>query len=219
MHAMKRLRVMLLLMFLATAARAADVPLRFERLDLLDGRTLNRVVIKSYDAVSAKLLVVADGKAMLVPVDLIPAPFGARLKAGAPMAGTTTAIVATRSTAPAAVAKPAPGPAALAADTAAADQEKQVTRHKQAAEARAQRYFQYEFKAGSDAISVTLLDLETDQPEAVDGWPDRYRTKGKAYVEFFDSKGRSFSRTTCLFEVITEQKPNQPVRVVDFAQK
>ena len=68
------------------------------------------------------------------------------------------------------------------------------------------------------SVSITALDIDADQPEAIMGWPGRYRTKGKAYLEFYDSRGNSFSRTTSSFEVITEQKPGQMPKVVDFTR-
>jgi hypothetical protein len=178
------------------------------------------VVVKSYDAATGKLLLVADGKAMLVPADLIPPPLAARLKAGVPAAGSTTAFVTSQPVAPSAVPeKPASAPTVQMIDTpSATGSDQMLASHKGAAEERAQRYYRYEFKAGSDAISVTALDIETEQPEAIMGWPDRFRTKGKAYLEFYDSKGGSFSRTTSSFEIITEQKPGQLPKVVDFTR-
>jgi hypothetical protein len=105
------------------------------------------------------------------------------------------------------------------ADTSnATDSDPVLARHKEAAQTRARRYYQYEFQAGSNSISVTALDIEMDQPEAITGWLGRYRTKGKAYLEFYDSRGGSFSRTTSSFEVITEQNPGQPPQVVDFTR-
>jgi hypothetical protein len=38
-------------------------------------------------------------------------------------------------------------------------------------------------------------------------------------MEFYDSNGRSFSRSTSSFEVLTEQEPGQPLTVVDFSVK
>jgi hypothetical protein len=222
MSALKRFRMRTVLLFLAAGAiaRAAEVPLRFARLDLMDGRTLTNVVVRSYDAATGKLLLVADGKAMLVPANLIPPPFAARLKAGVPAAGSTTALVTTQPVAPSAVSeKPASAPAIQVVDTPSATGSDQLlASHKEAAQTRARRYYQYEFKAGSDAISVTALDIDMDRPEAIEGWLGRYRTKGKVYLEFYDSKGNSFSRTTSSFEVITEQKPGQPIKVVDFTR-
>ncbi len=212
---------LLALLLLAARAPAADVPLRFDRIDLTDGRTLRNVVVKSYDRAADKLLLVADGSAMLIPATLVPAPFGARLREGAPPAGGSTAVVATRVVPPAALPAPTvPMPAAPpgAADHGA-DRERLLARHKQAAEARALRYFRYEFQAGSSAISVTAVDLETEQPQKVEGWPGRYRTKGTARLEFYDSKGNSFSRSAGAFEVLTEQKAGEPMTVVAFTPK
>jgi len=208
----------LILLAARALAPAADVPLRFDRIELRDGRTLRNVVIKSYDAATDKLLLIADGTAMLVPVNLIPAPFAAHLKADAPPAGGSTAVVATRAAAPAP--QPVPMPAApLGASDQGVDQERLRAAHRQAAEARALRYYRYEFQAGSSAISVTAVDIETEPPEKVEGWPGRYRTKGTARLEFYDSKGNSFSRSAGAFEVLTEQKPGESVRVVDFRPK
>src|SRR3954463_1984455 len=61
-----------------------DVPLHFARLDLTDGRKLKNVVIKSYDAKSEKLLIVASGKAMTVPIRLLPPPYDQKLKSAPP---------------------------------------------------------------------------------------------------------------------------------------
>src|SRR3954466_5433605 len=61
---------------------AADdvLVLQFPQLALSDGRKLKNVVVKSYDAKSEKLLVIADGKAMTLPVALLPAPLNETLK-------------------------------------------------------------------------------------------------------------------------------------------
>lgn len=204
-------------------ARAADVPLQFVRLDLRDGRTLTNVVIKTFDAASGKLLLVADGKAMVVPVNLIPAPFDEGLKKAAPPAGATTAVVAVQSVAPRVVVmQPAPDSVerpVIIDPHSMSDSERLIAWHKEAAAAHARRYFQYEFKAGSDAIVVTELDLEMNQPQMVDGWPGRYRTTGRALLTFYESKGRSFSRSACAFEVLTEGKAGEPLKIVDFSRK
>jgi hypothetical protein len=220
MNALKRFRMRTVLLFLAAGAVAwaTEEPLRFTQLDLMDGRTLTNVVVKSYDTATGQLLLVADGKAMLVPENLIPPPLAARLKAGAPAAGSTTNLVTPHPDTPSAVPEqPASAPTAqVSATPSDAGSDQQLARHQKAAETRARRYYRYEFQVGSNAISITALDIETDQPEAIEGWLGRYRTRGKVYLEFYDSKGRSFSRTTSSFEVITEQKPGQPIKVIDF---
>lgn len=219
------------LLAIVAAGAAGTVPTKFVRMDLLDGRTLTNVELVSYDAASGKVLLIADQKAMLVPVNLIPAPFAARLKHDLPEAGATSSVVGN---APAATVHPipaadrsgvivrptipvSPAPTPVASGAAGADQN--LAAHKQAAEARAARYYRFDYQAGSGSILVTALQIETDQPEEVQGWPGRYRTEGRAFMEFYDSKGGSFSRATSRFEVLTEQTPGKPLTVVGFTPK
>src|SRR5690606_30535671 len=72
---------------------ATELPTNFTRLDLLDGRTLMRVVLKSYDAESDKVLLLVDGRATVVPVKLIPPPFADHFRALATRSGASTTIV------------------------------------------------------------------------------------------------------------------------------
>ncbi len=51
------------------------------RLRLLDGRTLENVVIRSYDVHVSKVLLIANGRAMLIPITLIPSPYAEKIKA------------------------------------------------------------------------------------------------------------------------------------------
>jgi hypothetical protein len=232
MNAVKRLCLVVEFGLLAagTAIAADTTPTKFARIDLLDGRTLKNVELVSYDAATDKVLLVADQKAMLVPVNLIPAPFAARFKHDLPESGATSSIVANGAAvaprpshatpAMQPVVNPRPTivvPAPANAGIAGGGQT--LARHKQVAEARAARYYRFEYKAGSDSIMVTGLQIETDQPELIEGWPERYRTQGRAFLEFYDSKGGSFSRATSRFEVLTEQKPGKPLTVVEFIPK
>ena len=226
---MKALRLLALVGLLAVAAAAEDkTPLQFTRIDLLDGRTLTDVILKTYDAASGNILLVADHTAMLVPARLIPAPLAEQFKRELPKAGATTAVVAATAIVAPPGAQPAPPaappvvavvPVPVGTGTAAPVAADPAGMHRAAAEARAARYYRYEFRAGSDAMLVTSLHIETNPPEAVEGWPGRYRTQGQAFLEFYDSKGGSFSRATDRFEVLTEQKPGQPVTVVSFIRK
>jgi hypothetical protein len=219
-----------LLLFLAacTIACAADeVTLQFPQLDLLDGRKLKNVVVKSYDAKSGDVLVVTDDKAMVIPITQIPPPFFDRVKADAPAAGSTTAVVAAPPPPPVSTPLiPTPSPAPAVGDPEQPVKEKGkgktkaatnlLAQHKAVAEERAKHYFQFEIQVGSNSISVNKLSLDVSQPTPVDGWTGRYRTTGKAYYEFYDSLG-SFQRGTGSFEVLTEQdKPGGEIRVVDF---
>ena len=240
----------------ALAQSSKNVPLKFTQVDLTDGRTLKNVVIRSYDVKSEKLLLVADGKAMTVPVALFPAPFNERLKA-APRSGESVSTITVSSPRPIASAAdqyymttpvPAPLPRVRPEDAQKVtkrqfDEEARsqaprvvtvtpqpaphaplpavatLAQHAAAARARATTYFRYEFQIGSNSVSVTALDFELGTPKPVPGWEGRYESQGKAFIEYFDSKGRSFQRTTSTFEVITEQKPGEDLSVVDFRRK
>ena len=94
-----------------------------------------------------------------------------------------------------------------------------LTQHQAAAQQRAQTYFQYEFQVGSNSIVVTSLSFELDVPKPVPGWTGRCFTSGKAFIEYFDSKGRSYQRTTSTFEVTTEQRPGEGLKAIDFSRK
>ena len=72
---------------------------------------------------------------------------------------------------------------------------------------------------GSNSIIVQSVSLELSVPVSVPGWTGRFQTQGKAYIEYYDSKGRSFQRATSTFEVTTEQKPGEALQVVDFSRK
>lgn len=253
------LRLALVFVFGAIAALAArdDVPLEFTRLDLKDGRKLKNVVVKSYDAASGKVLLIANKKAFTVSIDLIPLPFAEQLKVGAPAAGASVATIAappvatrqkigstadqysgergipgsartvptvrierpTRMTHPPAPTTPS-FPAALpAASAEMARQEAEA--HREVALGRAENYYRFEHRAGSDNIKVTVLSIDALDPKAVEGWKGRYRTEGKVFLEFYDSiHGGSFQRATSTFEVMTQRKADESKPVVEsFTRK
>lgn len=91
--------------------------------------------------------------------------------------------------------------------------------HKQAAQDRAQQYYQQEYRAGSDSIRVTSVEIQTDQPEPIAGWSGRFRTQGRAILQMSDFRGGTRYQTTARFEVITEQKAEEGVKVVSFIRK
>jgi hypothetical protein len=238
-----------------------DVPLTFTRLDLTDGRKLKNVVVKSYDAKSGKLLIIADGKATTIAIALVPPPFNEQLKS-APRSGETVTTIATprvvanaadqyymdtavppapppskttpssshssvrpkktpsaptvvyvpAPTSPAPVAQQQPAHPALAAAG--------LKEHQDAAKARAQKYYQYEFPLGSNSVTVTAQDIELSVPKLWSNWdPPRYTMEGKIYINYYDSKGGSFQRATSTFEITTEQRPGEEVKVIDFTRK
>jgi hypothetical protein len=221
------------------SAQSEEVPLKFTRLELSDGRKLKDVVVKSYDAKSEKLLIIADGKAMMIPIASVPPPFNVQLKA-APASGASVNTVASpppvvRSLPTAAdqyylvhtVPAPAPqvvyvpqrAPASRVAPVDPMLARADLKGHQDAARARAQRYFRYEHQMGSNSILVQSVSVELTVPVSVPGWTGRFETKGSAFIEYYDSKGRSFQRATSTFEVTTEQKPGEALQVIDFTRK
>lgn len=227
------MKPLILLLALSTAVWANDASsLEFQRITLTDGRTLNNVAIKTFDASSNRVLLIADGKASMVPLALFPTSLERQISSTAPRAGSSTMTVPaprTPTPAPSNVPVPStpaprmeptdsPNPDRTSSDAAeAARAEADLRQHTQVARTRADRYFHYEYRLGSNAVRVRSLDLDTYAPEAVSGWTGRYRTSGKAYIEYFDSAGWSYSRTSSGFEVVTEQKPNGQIEVVDFS--
>lgn len=231
------LYVVLALMILPTTSICADdVPLTFSRLELRDGRVLRRVVVKTYDAPSAKLLVVADGKALVIPIALLPSPLDEQLKK-APASGGTVNIaaappsrpiassadqyaVAVPKTAPPVIKHPPNRPAPIVIvgqppTIGASD----LRQHQQTARSRAEQFYRYEYQVGSASSVVTSLNLEISVPQPIPGWDGRCRTEGKAFLNFYDSRGRSFQRTTSQFEVVTERSATHGLVVVDFNRK
>lgn len=241
-----RVAALLLLALCSSASLGVasdEVPLKFNRLDLNDGRKLKNVVVKSYDAKTQRLLIVADGKAMMIAVASVPPPFNEQLKSAPPSGGSVNTfspppppappysrevLAATDQylverpvpTRPPPVvymphARPAPAPAPADPMLAQAG----LGQHQAVARAHAQRYYRYEHIYGSNAIIVRSVSLDLTVPAPVPGWIGRFRTEGKAYVEYYDSRGRSFQRATSNFEILTEQKPGEALQVFDFSRK
>jgi hypothetical protein len=223
------------LLFLAAVALAHADPVvaPVGRLTLLDGRVLKNVVIRSFDAPSSKVLVLADGRALLIPITLIPPPYAEALKAATakpdadlvqstpvPPPATAPGKTAVPET-PASPPAPAPAtPPKAAPAVAALPEVDPVEQHMAVASAHVRRYYKYEYRPASSSIAVTDSDIEVDETEPVTGWTNRYRTTGKIYLEVYDSVGGgSFRRRVTRFEVLTEQKPGERIKVIDFTRK
>ena len=217
----------------AVAQAEGDVPLKFSRLDLTDGRKLKNVVVKSYDAKTEKLLVIVDGKAMTIPISVVPAPYDQQLK-GAPASGASVSSSGTPASAAdqyrmevpvpvrptVTLPQPSPTPRARPATDPAVAEAARLKRHQSVARTRAERYYRYEHPFGSSSIKVTALDLELAPPKAVPGYANRVETKGTAYVEFLDTVGGgSIQRATATFEITTEETPTDGINVIDFRRK
>lgn len=237
----------------AMAFAAAEPQLEFPRLDLTDGRSLKNVVIKTYDPKSDRLLLIADGKAMMIPRLLVPAPFAEPMKQ-VRRSGETANTISQPSSPPtiapaveqhqmaqptpvpasangSQVVQPTPAPRPRASNNTAARrattsqaiaqaQAIELEAHRQIALDRARKYYRYEFRTGSDSALVMGVELELTPPKVVTGWEGRYCAEGKAHLEIYDSRGRSFQRRTSNFEVITERKTaDNEIAVIDLTPK
>ncbi len=98
---------------------------------------------------------------------------------------------------------------AIASFTRVSDSE--IERHKAIATDRAEDYIRYEYLVGS--VRVTSVRFAVDEIKQVDGWYGRYRTYGRAYVEFFDAGTRSYNRLSRKMEIVTEEKSGKVIKV------
>ncbi|MBP6865768.1 MAG: hypothetical protein KBC32_10960 [Candidatus Didemnitutus sp.] len=206
-----------------STAEDSATPLEYTRLDLTDGRKLKNVVIRSYDASRDRFLVIADRKAMTLAATLIPAPIAEQLKAAAPQTGTSVSTTTKspdqppRQTVPPRQSEPQTAPARPPRAQASAPD--QAPAHRKVAVDHAENFYRYEFKVGSDAIRVQSIRIEASAATPVTGWAGRYRTQGTAHLEIFDTKGWSATRAKSTFEIITEEKPGEPILIIDFSRK
>lgn len=85
--------------------------------------------------------------------------------------------------------------------------------HRDVAAERAYDYFKFEYVVGSGSVKITDVKISITNTVWVEGWGGRFRTTGRAHLEYFDSVGRSFSRLSRDFEVITERKDDGHINV------
>lgn len=244
-------RLLTLALLAFAPAAAAEPPATLPQVALSDGRTLKNVSIRTFDPATQRVLVLADGRAMTVPLALFPAAVAEKLR-GAPRSGESVSVVgsgarssaalstaadqyhlaqpepvvlpatpAPRAGRPATGATPAASkPPATPNQAAARSTGINLNAHKAAALKRAQSYYRFEYRAGSNSVAVTALELDVTTPQVVPGWEGRCRTEGKASFELYDSRGRSFQRRTSTFEVITEKKTgDDDLVVLEFSTK
>lgn len=88
----------------------------------------------------------------------------------------------------------------------------EAARHKATVEERMTDYFQYEYVA-VNAGKVTSAKASVIEILPVQGWPHRFRSTGKAYVEYVDVARRTVGRVTREFEVVTEEKSGGAIKV------
>jgi hypothetical protein len=218
------------------AEDSSEVSLKYATIDLTDGRKLKNVVVKSYDAKSERVLLIADGKAMSLPVAIFPKPLNEQVKSAPASGASVTSVAAppprplvtsadqymmeTAARPPAPQSRPPQRPVTIrSTPDPAAVEAARLRQHLAVAQARAQKFYRYEHQVGSNSITVTSLEFEFEPPKAL-GYSGRVETKGKAFIGFYDSfGGGSFQRTTSTFEIVTEEDPKEGIKVIDFTRK
>lgn len=212
-----------LLPSLGRAAMDTDLPpLRLERLNLTNGRKLSDVLVQSYDGTTNRFFIVVDNTATVLPAELVAAREREEMKSAVKRIDSTPREPIIRPSTPAPRFEAATSRTDQTAPPASVENEPPqatVAAHRGAALAHAERFYRFEYRAGSNQVSVTSLDFDLSDPESIPGWSGRYRTTGRAFLEFFDSRGNSFQRATSTFEIITEQKPGEPLTVARFERK
>lgn len=89
----------------------------------------------------------------------------------------------------------------------------EAARHKATVEERMTDYFQYEYTVGPNSGKVASAKASVIEILPVQGWPHRFRSTGKAYVEIYDARRRTSNRISVKFEVETEEKSGGAIKV------
>lgn len=93
----------------------------------------------------------------------------------------------------------------VAANTANADREKAFEEARYAAverEAteRAKHYFQYEYNPSNNSASTWDCSVTISEVRPVEGWPGRWFVRGRSFIKYYQSQGRTFTSQTRDFE-------------------
>lgn len=66
---------------------------------------------------------------------------------------------------------------------------------------RAAVYFDNEYSSGNNSATSVKTVVELSEVRPVDGWPGRWFAKGRAFMKFYQSQGRTFTSQSRDFEV------------------
>lgn len=85
------------------------------------------------------------------------------------------------------------------------------------ARSRANTYFRNRrYGSGSELTLVARLEIEPIEP--IQGWSNRYRAKGVAYVQFYESSGGSFAKREQRFEIVLATDERGRVRTHEISE-
>ena len=221
----------LLMVFMGSLfAAAAEIELTYPRLTLKNGKTYGLVEIKSLNQERNAVIMVHDRVIETIPLAHLPDEVRARVESLSvgqkpplslrPLPTYARTYPRTQQGLKPTTTDPLHEAKRVQAEARAKAAEEAIRKEKakQTMRTHARNYFGYEYKTGSGAIIMTSPAIEIDEAEWMNNW-DRYRVTGKAFYDFYDSKGSSFSRGSRLFEGRVEVKPEGSMKVVDFFTK
>lgn len=218
-------------------AAAYDVNLPYASLALKNGRTLADVTIKSFDHENGKVVVMAGRTLHSLQIELLPDEVAARVLALVPeeskalareekagrkqeQRGQENAKQEVKRQTREERQQAAAAKKQADRDNAEAQaRARLIARTKQLAREKADYYFRYEYKPGSGSSVVIRQGVTLGEPEEVSGWPGRCRVSGNVGLQFYDSRGSSFSTTVREFEVTVQKNARGVEEVVDFTLK
>lgn len=87
----------------------------------------------------------------------------------------------------------------------------------QEAQRRARTYFRAKRYGSGSEVTLTR-DIELEPFEAVQGWNNRYRAKGAAWVQYWDSGSRAYAKREQRFEIILITDDRGRVRSHEIAE-
>lgn len=199
------------------AQNMVPLNLRFERVNLSNGRVLKDAALTSFNRDSNLVYVLEDRKLKPYPRALFPGFVTARIddrlkEHPAPKPSRQPAPQSSPhgESPPPSKSNPIGSPERNAADRAAIEAAVAAK-----AESAARRHFRYGQRTGSGYTTTTESEVELDGPTPIPGWPGRYRVEGTAYYSYYDSVGSTFNNRRRGVEVIVEAKSPSRIKVLE----
>jgi hypothetical protein len=216
-YRIRLLAISLALIFSAVLEAETLVPLNlsYQRIALANGRILKDVTLNSFNRESGLIYVYEKHRLKPYPAMLFPAFVNETI------ARRTAEVPAPRESEnnappPAPIAKgDADSPAPIGSPEAHASERIAITAAVIAkAEKAALNHLRYRQQIGSGYVTVTDAAIDLDPPEAIAGWPNRYRVKGNGFYAYYESVGGAFHRRARGVEVILEAPSPQQIKVI-----
>ena len=87
------------------------------------------------------------------------------------------------------------------------------------AETRARSYFTYQDDPNSNIGAVVTADIQLEEPEAVPGWPGRYRVNGTAFRQYINNQASGYGRGSKEFEILIQTADKGKPKVIEIRVK